>query len=81
MMNERLDSDDDEDIAAGRLLPPATMITVLSAFRGIISRLFFLNTPSTPSPASIMLVDLSQSSGILSEFAANDWTCGEIHVK
>jgi hypothetical protein len=60
-MNERLDTDDDQDIAEGRLLPPAALGLFLSACRGIISRLFFLHVPSAaPLPASIMLADASQ---------------------
>ena len=70
LMNERMDIDDDQDIAEGRLLPPAALCTLLSACRGIISRLFFLNPPKmAPSPASIMLVDMSLGSSILAKYA------------
>lgn len=69
LMNERMDIDDDQDIAEGRLLPPAALCTLLSACRGIISRLFFLNPPKmAPSPASIMLVDMSIGSSILAKY-------------
>jgi hypothetical protein len=79
MLNEQIDIDADEDIAAGRPLPPAALIMLLSACRGIISRLFFLNTPSTPSPASIMLAAVPQERSVVADVAANDWTCSERH--
>lgn len=66
IMNERMDIDDDQDIAEGRLLPPAALCMFLSACRGIISRLLFLHVPSVaPLPASIMLADVSQWSSVI----------------
>ncbi len=70
IMNERMDSDDDQDIADGHFLPPAALVTLLSACRGVLSRLFFLNPPVVaPSSSSIMLADLSQESSGLRKYA------------
>jgi hypothetical protein len=61
IMNERMDIDDDQDIAEGRPLPLPALSAFLSACRGIISRLFFLHTPSVaPSPASVLVADMAQ---------------------
>jgi hypothetical protein len=68
-MNQRMDIDDDQEIAEGRLLPPAALVTFLSACRGVICRLLFLNPPAAPPSASIMLADLSPESVSLGKCA------------
>ncbi len=68
IMNQRMDIDDDQEIAEGRLLPPAALVTFLSACRGVICRLLFLNPPAAPPSASIMLADLSPESVSLGKY-------------